>query len=154
MPDQNEQSQSLTPREIVKAYWAALFSRDPAKIRAAVTQDVEWLAPPANATAVALGVTHHMVGPDAIIKFILEDFRRLFSNGMEIDVISSTAEGNRVVIEQRQRATLAGGQDFDLVYVFIFETADGKVSRIREYMDTFGGHAIVFGAGEAPRQIV
>jgi len=43
----------------------------------------------------------------AYIKFILEDFRRLFSNGMEIDVISSTAEGNRVVIEQRQRAKRA-----------------------------------------------
>jgi len=154
MPDQNQPSESLTPREIVNAYWAALFSRNPEKIRAAVTPDVEWLAPPANATATALGVTHHMVGPDAIIKFILEDFRRLFSNGMEINVVSSTSEGNRVVIEQRQRATLAGGQEFDLVYVFIFETAEGRVSRIREYMDTFGGHAMVFGAGGTPRQIV
>jgi hypothetical protein len=144
----DRQETGTSSKEIVARFWKALFSRDPEHIRSAVTPDVEWTAPPENATAVALGITHHMIGPDAIIKFVVEDFRRLFSNGMNVDIISVTAEENRVVFEQKQRATLAQGQQFDLDYVFIFETRDGRVSRVREYMDTRKGHMMVFGGGD------
>jgi uncharacterized protein len=120
--------------------WHAFKSRDPRRMREVLTDDVEWFAPPGNATATALSVTHHMVGPDAIIGFLLEDFPRLFSNGMSIEPLSVTAEGDRVVFEQRQSATLSNGRAFDLIYVFIFEMSGERVRRIREYMDTYSGH--------------
>jgi ketosteroid isomerase-like protein len=151
MIDHVETDEAKRSKDAANAFWAALFSRNPDQIRRSVTPDVEWKAPPGNATAVALGVTHHMVGPDAIIKFVLEDFRRLFSNGMEIERISLTAEQNRVVFEQKQTAILVDGQKFDLDYVFIIETLNGKVARIREYMDTRSGHIMVFGSDHTSR---
>lgn len=143
----------MTSKEAAIAVWRAFGSRDADQIRGVLTDDAEWLAPPANATAVALGVTHHMVGPDAIIGFMLDDFRRLFPHGMQIEPISVTAEGERVIFEQRQRATLADGSAYTLDYVFIFEMAGTRVRRIREYMDTKSGYNQVFGAVE-PGQIV
>lgn len=136
-------------KEAAFAIWRAFATRDADAIRAVLTEDVEWRAPPRNATAIALGVTDHMIGPDAIIRFILEDFPRLFSAGMRVEPISVTAEGERVVFEQRQSATLANGRRYAIDYVFIFEMKGTRVHRIREYMDTQGGRDQVFGSAPA-----
>lgn len=132
--------------------WASFMSRDRAKILDVLTDDVEWIAPKNNATAVALGVTDHMVGKDAIANFILSDLRKLFSNGLEVEPISITAEGNRVVFEQMQKADLSNGRRYENAYVFIFEMEGRKVRRIREYMDTWNGYKMVFG-NKAPGRI-
>ena len=84
-------------KEAALAVWRAFATRDAERIRAVLTDDAEWRAPARNATAIALGVTDHMVGADAIVQFILEDYPRLFSNGMRIEPISLTAEDERVV---------------------------------------------------------
>lgn len=135
-----------------RGVWKAFFSRDPDTIRAVLTDDVEWIAPRDNATAVALGVTDHMVGKEAIVSFLTRDLGRLFSNGMIVDPISTTAEGDRVVFEQMQRATLANGRRYENAYVFIFEMEGARVRRIREYMDTRNGYSMVFG-DEPPSRI-
>lgn len=133
--------------------WTAFASRNAASIHEVLTDDVEWIAPKRNSTAVALGVTDHMIGKEAISSFLLNDMPRLFSNGLKIEPISVTAEGDRIVFEQRHIAVLANGRTYENDYVFIFEMAKGKVRRIREYMDTYGGHGMVFG-DSPPRQIV
>ncbi|MCA1654470.1 MAG: nuclear transport factor 2 family protein [Sphingomicrobium sp.] len=135
------------------AVWKAFYTRDPELIRSVLTEDVEWIAPDGNATATALGAASHMIGPAAIIAFIINDFRRLYPNGMSVEPISVTAQDNRVVFEQRQLATLANGRSFDLAYVFIFEMENGRARRIREYMDTRAGLEMVFG-GDPPAKIV
>ncbi|MEQ8309431.1 MAG: nuclear transport factor 2 family protein [Sphingopyxis sp.] len=141
----------MDSKQAALAVWQAFATRDADRIRAVLTDDAEWCAPPGNATAVALGVTHHMIGAEAIMRFILDDYPRLFCNGMRIEPISLTAEGNRVIFEQRQIATLAGGREYALDYIFIFEMQGTRVRRIREYMDTRSGHDQVFGAAPATR---
>jgi uncharacterized protein len=44
-------------REPVKRVWAAFSTRDQENIAALFADDAEWVAPRANATAIALGVT-------------------------------------------------------------------------------------------------
>ena len=139
----------MDSKKAALAAWRAFGSGDAASIRAVLTDDAEWYAPAGNATAVALGVTDHMIGAEAITRFILDDYPRLFSSGMQIDPISLTAEGERVVFEQRQSATLANGRAYALDYVFIFEMQGTRVRRIREYMDTRSGYAQVFGTAPA-----
>lgn len=139
----------MDSKQAALAVWRAFGSGNAEKIRAVLTDDAEWRAPAGNATAVALGVTDHMIGAEAIARFILDDYPRLFSNGMQVEPISVTAEGERVVFEQRQRATLANGRAYALDYVFIFEMQGARVRRIREYMDTRSGYAQVFGAAPA-----
>ena len=143
----------MDTRQAALNVWKAFASRDKATIHSVLTEDVEWIAPRGNATAVALGVTDHMVGQDSISAFLTQDLRRLFSNGLEIEPISITVEGNRAVFEQRQTAVLANGRRYDNCYVFIFEMSGPRVRRIREYMDTLSGRHMVFGE-EEPAQIV
>ncbi len=64
-----------------------------------------------------------------------------------------TAEGNVVVVEHRLSATLPNGRPYVNDYCFVYEVRDGKVRRIREYMDTRGGWAQVFGEDE-PAQLI
>ncbi|WP_171005336.1 nuclear transport factor 2 family protein [Sphingopyxis sp. 2PD] len=147
----NFEAAAMTSKEAAVAVWRALGSGDADRIRSVLADDVEWRAPPENATAVALGVTHHMVGAEAIVRFILDDYPRLFPNGMEIEPISVTAEGDRVIFEQRHSATLANGRAYALDYVFIFEMAGSRVRRIREYMDARSGYHQIFGTATPGR---
>lgn len=80
-----------------------------------------------------------MVGQRAYAQMFAADGTR---NRLEREYRSITAEGDRVVAEYVTRGTMAVGVDvtnkIDLRVVKIFEFADGKVVRIREYCDT--GH--------------
>jgi len=118
-----------------------------------LTEDAEWLAPPGNATAVALGGSAHMVGAGAIADFIARDFGRLFVRDVAIAVSGVFAEGNIVVFEQRFSATVVNGRAYDNLYCFVFDMVGGRAHRIREYMDTARGFQMMFG-DEAPRQLV
>lgn len=135
----------MNTKDAADAVWRAFSSGDRQTIHDVLTEDVEWIAPPGNATALALDVTSHMVGKAAISGFLLEDFPRLFGNGMDIKVLSVTSEDDRVVYEQRHCARLSNGRAYDNTYVFIFEMEGRKVRRIREYMDTNAGAAMIFG---------
>lgn len=138
----------MDTRTAAIAVWTAFKSRDRARIISVLTDDVEWIAPPGNATAVALGVTDHMIGPDAIADFIIGDMPRLFSKGIEFEPVSVVTEGNLAVFEQVQSAVLSNGRNYRNTYVFIFEMVGTKARRIREYMDTLNGSRMVFGDAE------
>lgn len=128
--------------------WASFSTRDPEKIKAAFTTDADWFAPPFNQTAVGLGYTHHMTGPEMIADFIVNRFRRMYVDNVTIDVTGVFADGSTVIIEQTLTATLVNGRDFKNEYCFILEMSGHQIRRIREYMDTRKGHEMAF--GDAP----
>lgn len=89
---------------------------------------------------------------DAIVAFMACNFARFFADaGNEFRTV--TAEGDVVVVEHRLSAVLPNGRPYVNDYCFVYEVRDGKVLRIREYMDTRGGWAQVFGEGE-PVQLI
>jgi uncharacterized protein len=61
------------------------MSRDPSRVRAAFAPDTAWLAPPGNATAVAIGGTHHLIGRDRIAHFLACEFGTVFVADVSID---------------------------------------------------------------------
>jgi uncharacterized protein len=132
-------------RAVVQAAWRAFAGHDAAQIAAFFTEDAEWLAPAGNATAVALDVPSHMVGRNAIAHFIANDFPRLFVRDVAVDLRGFYADGDRVVVEETMRATLADGNAYVNDYCFVFELRDGLICRVREYMDTARGHREIFG---------
>lgn len=128
------------------AAWRAFASRDRARIEACLAPDAEWLAPPGNATAMALRYTHHMIGRESIVRFIVDEFPRLFVSGVRVEFGNVLCDGNKVVVEERMEAQLANGRRYVNEYCFIFELdASYRIRRVREYMDTRAGHAMVFG---------
>jgi uncharacterized protein len=75
---------SQQSRTIVQDAWKAFASHDAERIAAVFTEDAEWLAPPENATAVALRGSSHLVGRKAIARFLAEDFPRFFVRDVTI----------------------------------------------------------------------
>ena len=134
-------------REIIRDAWKAFASGSGERIAAVFTEDAEWLAPAGNATAVALDAPSHMVGRAAIVRFLAEDFPRLFVSDVRVDFRALHADGDRVVVEETMTATLANGNRYCNDYCFVFELRDGLIHRVREYMDTARGHRAILGGG-------
>lgn len=133
-------------RALVMSAWEAFASRDEAKIAEKFAEDAEWIAPTGNATARALDYTHHMKGRSAIARFIATDMRRLFVD-VNLDFKGFFADGPHVVVEECMTAKLANGADYVLDYCFIFFCRDGRITQVREYMDTLGGERQMFAKG-------
>ncbi|MCD7437373.1 nuclear transport factor 2 family protein [Streptomyces lincolnensis] len=134
---------------VIQDAFQALAAHDPARISAVLTEDAEWLSPPGNATAVALGATPHMVGRNAIVRFFAKDLPRLFARDLSAAFHHLHTDGDRVVVEATVTATLADGRPYANDYCFVFELREGLIHRVREYVDTARGHRLVF--GDAPR---
>lgn len=62
---------------------------------------------------------------------------RLFPKGIQFNIVSVTAEGQRVSIEADSTAELQDGRPYSNQYVFVLEfDAAGKVKLFKEYWDT------------------
>jgi uncharacterized protein len=128
-------------KDLVLRAWREFASRDPERIKAVFTSDAEWLAPEGNATAVAMGGTHHMVGRDRIVHFLTVEFPAVFVADVDVAFRTVVGDGDVVVIEERMQATLHHGGHYDNEYCFIFELEGDRIKRVREYMDTRRGAA-------------
>lgn len=60
----------------------------------------------------------------------------IFPKGMMLDIVTMTAEDNRVLLELQGRNFLKDGTPYPNRYVFVLETRNGKIAEIREYQDT------------------
>ncbi|MBO2456110.1 nuclear transport factor 2 family protein [Actinomadura violacea] len=138
-------------RDIVQNAWKAFATHDADQISAVFTEDAEWLAPLDNATAVALGGSSHMVGREAIVRFLADDFPRFFAHDVTVTFHGIYADGDHVIVEETMTATLANGNHYSNDYCFVFELRDGLIHRVREYMDTARGHRMVSGEEAAGR---
>lgn len=133
-----------SPKAAVLNAWKTFSSRDTERIAALFTEDAEWIAPKGNATAIALGHTDHMVGARQIARFIAQELHKMFS-GIDIAFRGVYADGDIVIVEERMRATLAGGRPYENDYCFVFTVAGDRIREVREYMDTRKGWRMVFG---------
>jgi ketosteroid isomerase-like protein len=145
----------VTPKETVAALYAAYGSGDASRIADLLHDDVVWVAPAGNATQVALGLGQPDAGPPTgsnnldkrlIVQFMAHNFARFFTQAGN-KFTAMVGEGQTVFAEHRLSATLPDGRPYVNDYCFAYEVREGKVTQIREYMDTRGGWAQVFGAG-------
>ena len=132
-------------RQIVMDAWKAFASRDFHRIGAFFTEDAEWLAPPGNATAMAMNYTNHMVGRDAIAHFIATEVPRIFVSDVSIEFGGFHVDGDTVIVEERMQATLFNGRKYDNKYCIVFRLVAGKIARVREYMGNQRAKTCIFG---------
>ena len=138
---------SLDTQQIVKNAWKAFASRDPERIAAASTEDAQWRTPPGNATAKALGHFEHVLDRKTIVHFMAHEFRALFVKDVQLTFTNLMSQGATAVLEHRLQATLASGRHYDNDYCFVIEVKEGRIHRMREYMDTRRGFRCIFGDG-------
>ncbi len=152
----------MDSKQTVLALYRAYTTGDARKIGDLLHDEVLWTAPAGNATQVALGLGRpEDAGPprgtndldrEGIVAFMAYNFARFFG-GIDNSFRTVVAEDEVVVVEHRLSATLPNGRSYVNDYCFVYEVRDGKVWRIREYMDTRGGWAQVFGE-DLPVQLV
>jgi uncharacterized protein len=134
-----------TTKQIVINAWKAFATRDPAQIEAVFTEDAIWSAPPGNATAKALGHDEHELDRAFIVNFMSREFSTLFVADVQSTPRGLIAEGSTAVLETRFHAKLANGRIYDNDYCFVIEVKDGRIHRMREYMDTQRGFRCIYG---------
>jgi len=59
-----------------------------------------------------------------------------FPNGLTFTIIDMVAQGSKVAVEATSEGAHVSGQTYSNEYHFLFEFHDGKVRRLKEYMDT------------------
>ncbi len=59
-----------------------------------------------------------------------------FPNKLQFTIVNIIAEGDFVAVEAESDGGHASGQHYHNYYHFLFEMRDGKVLRMKEYMDT------------------
>jgi ketosteroid isomerase-like protein len=67
---------------------------------------------------------------------LLQGLSKFVPQPMQMTIVGTTAEANRVAVETECLGTWRNGVTYHNRYHFLFEIRDGLVSKIREYMDT------------------
>lgn len=60
----------------------------------------------------------------------------VFPQGLSFKILSMVAEGDKVAVEATSEGEHISGQIYSNEYHFLFEFRDGKLLRLKEYMDT------------------
>jgi ketosteroid isomerase-like protein len=84
-------------------------------------------------------------GPDEILDgFVPAMVARLVPESMEFGFEGVIAEGERVLAEWNTRALSRTGHRYDQHCLAVFTVHDGRITAVREYLDTLHAHRAVF----------
>jgi len=107
---------------------------------------VALLAPDVAYTVIgttALSGTLH--GPDQVLTRLLRPLAAALATPLALEIVSTTAEGDRVVVEARGRATLVSGAPYDNTYCFVFRFNDaGQIQYLTEHWNTWHAYRQLF----------
>jgi ketosteroid isomerase-like protein len=116
-------------KRIVETFLATFSRGDVDGVLDAMTDDATWWVS---------GSIEGRAGTYDKAKFgpLMRDAASLYVEGaLRIKPVSMVAEGSRVAVEADGFATLHNGRVYRPGFHFLFEVIDGKVRRVREYMD-------------------
>jgi len=125
------QNQLEENKALVKEFVEAMRVSDVEKLKTMITEDFSWWI---------IGKPEYLAtGGEHDREYFLGFFKgdELFPEGMEFKVTSMVAEGNAVATEAEIKAKTAMGSYYENYYHFLFAVEDGKIKRMKEYMDTY-----------------
>ena len=125
-------------KKIVTEFIEAMKTSNVDKLKTMITPDFSWwiIGKPEYLATAGEHDTDYFLG--------FFKGAELFPNGADFKTTSMIAEGNKVAAEAEFRALTAMGTNYENYYHFLFIIEDGKVKRMKEYMDTY--HAkVTFG---------
>ncbi len=127
-------------KAIVTEFFATFSKGDVAGVLGMMSDDGSWWVS---------GGIDGMSGtyPKAELAGLLEGARALYQEGaLRITPTSMTAEADRIAVEAKSFATMADGRIYANSYHFLITVRDGKISVVREYMDTIHAKETFFGS--------
>ena len=129
-------------KQLIRRMYDAYSRGDFDTVLANMTDDVTWYVPGVPPFA------GHRTGRDEVRQFFEESVR--WVNIDEFDADEILADGDRVVVLGRQRATVREtGRHFETRWAHVFTLRNGKVASGQVFTDT---HAIASAFGESMRE--
>jgi len=126
---------------IVVKFFETLSTSDFDRIRDLIHEDATWEAMVKDIP----GVGVHR-GKKGIVDDFLMPIRGMFAPGdPKVKLTSMASKGSLVICESTGKGKVADGRPYDNLYCWAIELKDGKIYRLREYMDSlyisklFGG---------------
>lgn len=125
-------------KTLVTQTWTAFGKGDVKAAFANMSDNISWLIP-----GDLPGVSGLKRGKDEILKFMAGVGGR-FPEGLQSEIRKTYCDGDTVIIELTNRGKVVNGKNYENEYCFVFELEDGKIRRIREYVDTEKAKNIIF----------
>jgi ketosteroid isomerase-like protein len=124
----------MTPEDN-KALATSLFTRfsanDIAGVLEALTDDATWRIPGKPDLLPVAGVH----GKEQIAR-VFHNMAGRLKDGLRMRVRGAIAEGDKVAVEVESHGELLNGRIYSQEYHFLMTVRGGKVSEVREYLDT------------------
>jgi hypothetical protein len=118
-------------KQIAAELFARFSASDIPGVLALMTDDVVWRIPGKPELSPAAGD----YGKERLGRL----FHRMLSQlerGLTMTVIASIAEGDKVAVEVQSSGDLKNGRRYRQQYHFAIDFRDGKIAKVREYLDT------------------
>lgn len=126
-----DQMELTENKAVVTEFIEAMRTSNVDKLKTMITEDFSWWI---------IGKPEYLAtAGEHDTEYFLGFFKgsELFPEGADFKAISMIAEGNSVAAEAEFRAKTAMGTDYENYYHFLFIIENGKVKRMKEYMDTY-----------------
>ena len=120
-------------RRHVLDYLDAIRAGDRARAWEAFAEDATWTTPP------SLPWPGFFRGRKAIFDEYFAVDKGIFTTGTsryDLETRNVVAEGDCVVVEMRHRAEVLSGKPYETDHCLVFELRDGRISAVREYIDS------------------
>jgi len=117
-------------KQIVIKAWSGTGKGDLKPLLDAMDDNVSWLIP-GNIP----GVSGLKRGKDEIVKF-MGGIGSAFPEGLQTEIRRAYVDGDTVILELNNKGKVSNGKFYDNDYCFVFELENGRIRRIREYVDT------------------
>ena len=118
-------------KQVVSEWFARLSAGDLAGALDMLSEDATWWI--AGGVEKTPGSGEHTKDQ---ARRLLSGMGRQLKDGLRMTVHGMIAEGDRVAAEVTSRGELRGGKVYANEYHFALTLRDGKITRVREYMDT------------------
>lgn len=115
-------------KSVVRKFLAALGAGDGKTVDALITPDCE-------AVCTGTSIVSRTRGHDEIVRSG-DYFKRTMKDGIRFEILCLTAEEDRVAAEAVGFSELKNGVTYNNQYHFLFHLRDGKVCKLKEYLDT------------------
>ncbi|MGW0575823.1 nuclear transport factor 2 family protein [Streptomyces sp. NPDC002143] len=125
-----EQSVISGPAVTVREFIDAMNRGDIATVSSLFAADATW-------TVCASGIPGAGTAPAAaVLENVFPALAALFESGPQVEVLRTVTQDDWVVVEALGRGKLRSGEDYRNQYTHWYQVAEGKVTALREYMDT------------------
>lgn len=115
-------------KAVVEQFLSALGSGNSEAIAKLITEDVAAICTGTSVLSMTRTYTD-IVGTVGMLKAVTQ-------NGISFKILEMTAEADRVSCEAEGTSTLVNGVPYNNQYHFLFYIRDGKVYKLKEYIDT------------------